>query len=56
MKELVRLEIPNCNDRSELLAILAVAGYAVRQEAEKIQDRPWSMSQKYWVVVHKKEV
>ena len=30
MKKLCEFEIPNANDRSELCAILATAGYAVR--------------------------
>ena len=32
MKKLCEFEIPNCEDRSNLCAILAVAGYAARVE------------------------
>ena len=52
MNKLVEFEILNCNDRSELMAILATAGYPVVMETR--DDKDWSHVKHYIVVVYVK--
>lgn len=54
MKELVVFEVPCGQDRSDLTAILAAAGYPCVQ---RVTDDPaWSWEKHYEVVVFKKPV
>ena len=52
MNKLVEFEILNCDDRSELMAILATAGYPVVMEMRN--DKDWSHIKHYFVVVYAK--
>ena len=52
MKELIILEIPNGEDRGNMTAILAAAGYPCVQ---RIDDDPkWSYRKRYKVVVYER--
>ena len=52
MKKLVEFEITNYEDRSNLMAILATAGYPVVMETRSSASR--SLSKRYIVVVYAK--